>query len=67
MTDDDIRTLVRNLQTFIAGRFDSFEAHLSSIESGWANWARDAGRRWNTIEERLQSLEARVASLESTA
>lgn len=64
MSEDDIRTLVQNLQAFIATRFDAFDAHLSSMESGWANWARDAGRRVSTIEERLQSLEARLASLE---
>ena len=65
MTDDD--TLVRNLQAFIAARFDTFEGHLSGMESAWANWARDFGRRAGTVEERLQSLEARVASLEATA
>lgn len=65
MTEDDLRTLVRNLQTFIATRFDVIEERLSSIEHGWANWARDFGRRTVTLEERVQSLEARVASLES--
>lgn len=64
MTDDDIRTLVRNLQTFIATRFDAFEAHLSSMEHAWANWGLNIGRRTLNIEERLQALEARVASLE---
>ena len=64
MTEDDTRTMIRNLQTFIAARFDAFENHLSGMEAGWANWAKDNGHRMVTLEERIQSLEARIASLE---